>query len=236
MDEPTARRLNDLNRQFYQITAPEFDASRADPWPGWERLLPYLHAPLLSVLDVGCGNGRLGTFLAGRLQSGIRYHGLDSSAALLDRARSALGGIEVRLDVWDLLDDPLPPGPYDLIALFGVLHHVPGADRRRALVADLAARVAPGGVLAFAAWRFYDFERFRARIVPWPEGFTVEPGDYVLDWRRGAPALRYCHHIDDAEHASLIAATGLTELKTFYADGRTNDMNRYSILKRAPHA
>lgn len=234
MDEPTARRLNDLNRQFYQITAPDFDASRADPWPGWERLLPHLRAPL-SVLDVGCGNGRLGAFLAQRLGPGVRYHGLDSSPALLDRARTALAEIETRLDVWDLLDDPLPNGPFDLVALFGVLHHVPGADRRRALVADLAARVAPGGLLAFAAWRFYDFPRFRARIVPWPDEVAVEPGDYLLDWRRGERALRYCHAVDETEHAALVEAAGLAELETFCADGRPNAMNRYSLLKRAPH-
>ncbi|WP_119072598.1 class I SAM-dependent methyltransferase [Aggregatilinea lenta] len=234
MDEPTVRRLNDLNRQFYQITAPDFDASRAEPWPGWERLLSHLRAPL-SVLDVGCGNGRLGVFLAERLGSGVRYHGLDSAPALLDRARAALAGTDVRLDAWDLLDDPLPDGPYDVVALFGVLHHVPGADRRRALLADLAARVAPGGLLAFAAWRFYEFDRFRSRIVPWPDGITVEPGDHLLDWRRGTPALRYCHHVDEAEHAALVAATGLTELETYCADGRSHDLNRYTLLRRDPH-
>ena len=235
MDEPTARWLNDLNHQFYQIAAPEFDASRAAPWPGWERLLPHLRAPL-SVLDVGGGNGRLGLFLADRLGSGVSYCGLDSSPALLERARATLAGLDVRLNAWDLLDDSLPDGPFDLVALFGVLHHVPGAKRRRALLADLAARVAPDGLLAFAAWRFYEFERFRERIIPWPDGSAVEPGDYLLDWRRGERALRYCHFVNEAEHIALVQATGLQELETYCADGRSNDMNRYSVLKRASHA
>ncbi len=231
MDDTTARRLNALNRQFYQITATEFDASRAHPWPGWERLLPHLRAPL-TVLDVGCGNGRLGVFLAQHVGAGLRYIGLDSSPALLDRARIALAGIDARLEAWDLMDDPLPAEQYGLVALFGVLHHVPGAVRRRALLADLAARVAPSGLLAFAAWRFIEDPRYRSRLAPWPDGWTADPGDYLLDWRRGPHALRYCHAVDDAEHAALIAATGLREVATYRADGRSGQENLYTILRR----
>ena len=63
-------------------------------------------------------------------------------------------------------------------------------------------------MLAFACWRFYEYARFRARIVPWPEDLAgrVEPGDHLLDWRRGERALRYCHHVDEAEQAELVAA------------------------------
>ncbi len=120
------------------------------------------------------------------------------------------------------------------MALFGVLHHVPGSEQRRAFMQTLAQRVAPGGYLAFAAWCFYEYERFRARIVPWPDDLEVEPHDYLLDWRRGERALRYCHYVDETEHADLIAATGLTEITTYRADGRTNDINRYSLLRRDP--
>jgi hypothetical protein len=95
----------------------------------------------------------------------------------------------------------------------------------------MAQRVAPGGLLAFACWRFCEYPRFRTRIVPWPDEFSVEPGDYLLDWRRGTPALRYCHYVDDAEHAALIAATGMAEIATYRADGDTGDINCYSILR-----
>ncbi|MEW6579100.1 MAG: hypothetical protein AB1435_07890, partial [Chloroflexota bacterium] len=74
--------------------------------------------------------------------------------------------------------------------------------------------------------------RFRQRILPWPPDLVAEPGDYLLDWRRGARAPRYCHYVDDAEHAALIAATGLRELATYRADGHTGDVNQYSILRR----
>ncbi len=231
MDDITITRLNAINRTFYEITAADFDQSRTTPWPGWDALLPHLTAPL-SVLDVACGNGRFGLFLYEHLGTNVTYRGVDSNPALLARAHTALAGYDAHLEQRDVLAGPLAEGAYDLVALFGMLHHIPGHTQRRAFMHTLAERVAPGGLLAFAAWRFYEYERFRQRILPWPPDLVAEPGDYLLDWRRGARAARYCHYVDDAEHAALIAATGLRELVTYRADGHTGDVNQYSILRR----
>jgi tRNA (uracil-5-)-methyltransferase TRM9 len=231
MNDATFKRLNEINREFYRVTAESFDESRGQSWPGWDALLPYLRPPL-TVLDVGCGNGRFGVFLAQKLGTDLVYCGMDSNPTLLERARAALCGLEARLELRDVIENPPDGGEYDLVVLFGVLHHVPGNEQRREFIRTLAQRVGSGGHLAFAAWRFYDSARFRERIVPWLEDLEVEPGDYLLDWRRGVHALRYCHYVDDAEHSALIAATGLTEIVTYRADGRTNDINRYSLLRR----
>ncbi|MGQ9848809.1 MAG: class I SAM-dependent methyltransferase [Aggregatilineaceae bacterium] len=231
MNAETIAQLNALNRTFYQITAAEFDQTRATPWPGWETLLPLLHPPL-TVLDVACGNGRFGVFLFERLGTTVTYHGIDSNPALLDYAQAALSGYRVHLEQRDVLTEPLPVGSFDLVVLFGMLHHIPGRQQRLAFMRALAERVASGGLLVFAAWRFYEYERFRQRIVAWPADLDAEPGDFLLEWRRGTPALRYCHYVDDQEHADLVAATGLCEVLTYRADGHTGDVNRYSVLKR----
>lgn len=231
MNDTTIHRLNTINQEFYRLTAASFDQTRGQPWPGWVRLLPYLKTPL-SILDVGCGNGRLGRFLADHLSTNLSYYGIDSNPDLLDRARLTLADLAARLEQRDIITESLPAGAFDLVALFGVLHHIPGSAQRRGLMHSLAARVAPGGIMAFAAWRFYEYERFRERIVPWPADIQVETHDYLLDWRRDVRALRYCHYVDDAEHADLITAAGLPEIMTYRADGGTNDANRYSLLRR----
>ncbi|MBN2303562.1 MAG: class I SAM-dependent methyltransferase [Anaerolineae bacterium] len=231
MNEATIHYLNIINREFYQTTAASFDASRSQPWPGWEYLLPHLEPPL-SILDVGCGNGRFGRFLIDQLGTNLTYYGVDSNPDLLASARSALPGLDARLEHRDIITDPLTEGEYDLVALFGMIHHVPGFQQRRDFIHTLAQRVAPGGLFAFAAWRFYDYERFRDRIVPWPDDIEVERHDYLLDWRRDVRAVRYCHYVDDAEHAELVTATGLTEIAAYRADGHAGDVNRYSLLRR----
>lgn len=233
MDEHTIRRLNGINRDFYAAVAADFDATRGQAWVGWERLLPLLQPPL-SVLDVGCGNGRFGLFLARQSGGQLRYHGIDSSPALLERARQSLASMDATLEQRDIVEQPPDTGEYDLVALFGVLHHVPGAARRLMLLRALAERVAAGGLLVFTCWRFYEFERFRQRIVPFPNDLKVEAGDYLLDWRRGVTALRYCHDVDDAELARLIAATGLTPALQYRADGQTGDLNLYVVLSKPP--
>ncbi len=228
MDETTISRLNQINRDFYARIADAFDKTRQQPWPGWERLIPYLSPPL-SVLDVGCGNGRFGLFLAQHLPGTIHYRGIDNNPILLQHAREALVDLDADLEVRDIMEYPPDEGQYDLVVLFGVLHHIP--DRRRDLIQALAQRVASGGLLAFACWRFYEYERFRQRIAPWPPDLAAGPNDFLMDWRQGQQSVRYCHYVDDAEHRELIEASGLQEMITYRADGFTGDVNCYSLLR-----
>lgn len=247
MDAATIQRLNHINQQFYTVTATEFDATRGKPWPGWAQLLPYLgtsgDAPL-QVLDVGCGNGRFGVYLAGNVMRPIAYTGVDNNPTLLEFAQAALepySGLSARLEACDIVtasDDSLKvmfaENAFDLIGVFGLVHHLPGYAQRQAFMQKMARLLAPGGLLAIACWRFYDYERFRERIAPWPDDLKdqVEAHDYLLDWRRGEHALRYCHHVDDAEFAALVQASGLSLDKQYRADGFSDGVNLYGLLRR----
>jgi tRNA (uracil-5-)-methyltransferase TRM9 len=237
MKQSTIDELNAINRRFYETTAVDFDQTRGKAWAGWAKLKDHLKAPL-SVLDVGCGNGRFGLFLAEELKGEIRYHGIDNNAQLLAFAKDAFAPVEnlhAKLEEADIVNQPLPEGEYDLVVLFGVIHHVPSAEKRKSFVADLAKCVKAGGLLCFASWRFYEFERFRERLTAWPEHLKaeVENHDFLLDWRRGENALRYCHYVDDAEEKALIEATGLQFLSQYRADGENNALNSYVVLKRS---
>jgi len=248
LDEPTLRALNAINRAFYREGAAEFSATRDQPWPGWTRLAELLAranlpAPL-EVLDVGCGNGRFGCFLAEQ-QPELRYLGLDASAELLAiaRSRGPIGADpELRqLDVVEQdLDACLGEGRFSLVALMGVLHHLPGAERRRAVLRALAGRLRPGGLLALTAWQFEAYQRFRDRIVAWEEYnlgaeepidlAQLEPGDHLLRWGRGA-RLRYCHFADEDETRALLAPLPCQTLASYRADGREANLNHYVVLR-----
>ncbi len=128
MDKATIQRLNAINREFYRITADEFDQTRGSAWEGWKMLPLHLHTPL-SVLDVGCGNGRFGLFLRESLGEGVRYHGMDNNRRLLDYAKTALNSMDAQLEERDIVENPPDSGDYDLVVLLVADHSAAGLCR-----------------------------------------------------------------------------------------------------------
>ncbi len=263
MRPDTAAALHRINLDFYDRQAASFAEKRSAPWPGWERVAEEFEgcrdrvASRPAVLDLGCGHGRLAGFLDRRWRGELDYLGLDASAALLDLAAAREGCAECRFLRRDLLLEGLPaqlPGaPFDLIAAFGLMHHLPGVDNRRALLRRAVRCLAPGGLLAVSFWQFGDRERFRRRMVSWevhnrtaPEPIDVddlEPGDTLLAWgeersdREGAGStslpVRYCCWTPPAAAERLLAGLPLAAAGAFTADGAGNDLNLYR-LHRAP--
>jgi len=93
------------------------------------------------VLDLGTGTGETAARLLARYPE-ARLTGVDESADMLAAARAALGNAPLLLVA--KLEDPLPPGPFDLVVSALAVHHLDGAGK-----ADLFRRVAhvlrPGG-------------------------------------------------------------------------------------------
>ncbi len=245
MDRATILALNQTNRDFYTQRADEFSATRRRPWRGWLRLLPFIgERRALSVLDVGCGNGRFAVFLSEHLESPFSYVGVEFSPTVLEHARSKLSDLPfITLKEHDVMAGINElTGPFSLITLFGFLHHAPGFDTRRSLLIELGRLLEPDGILAFSVWQFGRFERFRKKLIPWDtflastgveiDPSQLEPGDHILSWGDTEPAYRYCHFTDSDETSRLVSSQPLECFEVFTADGRTNDLNQYFLLKR----
>jgi len=96
-----------------------------------------------SVLDAGCGTGRVGIELARR---GVRVTGVDADGEMLAVARAKAP----EMDWYEAdLSDPngLPDGSFDLVLLAGnvMIFLDPGTESR--VLANLVGRLAPGGLL-----------------------------------------------------------------------------------------
>jgi SAM-dependent methyltransferase len=94
-----------------------------------------------TVLDAGCGTGRVAVELARR---GVAVVGVDNDRDMLDAARVKAPELQ-----WILADlaELVLPRRFDVVLLAGnVVPYIP-ADRRAAAVAACAGHVAPRGVL-----------------------------------------------------------------------------------------
>jgi SAM-dependent methyltransferase len=234
MDEHTAARLLDLNRQFYQTFALQFSATRQRLQPGVQRALAGID-PRHRLLDLGCGSGALAWELVRRGHTG-GYLGIDSTLALLNLARASI----TDQSGFDFLErdlaDPawhqgLPLGSFDAVLAFAVLHHLPGEPLRRTVLADVRSLLTPGGRFTFSVWQPMNSPRLRARLQPWSAaGLSedqVDPGDCLIDWREGGAGLRYVHHFSEAELEALAAAAGFKVVETFYSDGEGGRLGLY---------
>jgi tRNA (cmo5U34)-methyltransferase len=92
------------------------------------------------VLELGTGTGETARRVLA-LHPGVRWTGVDASEAMLARASEVLPTADLH---HTRLEDPLPPGPFDLVVSVLAVHHLDAAGKR-----DLFRRIAevlhPGG-------------------------------------------------------------------------------------------
>jgi SAM-dependent methyltransferase len=241
MDSDIARRRVLLNSAFYQSFARAFAATRERVQPGVERLLE-LVASAASVLDLGCGSAPILGRLAAFGFDGT-YVGLDLSPELVRIARSRIAQglpfqaqaltVDLMKDVW-----PLPGGMhFERALLFAVLHHLPGSQARLALLRRARQQLDENGLLLLSNWQFNRSPRLRARLVPWEAaGFAegdLDPGDFLIDWRRGGRGLRYIHLLEKEERLLLCAQSGFHERQSFPSDGEGGRLSDYAVWEPA---
>jgi SAM-dependent methyltransferase len=205
--------LISLNRDFYNTFATDFSESRETINKGIERSLA--QCDLTRLIDVGCGDGRVSRLLP----PPAYYVGADFSPHLLGRA--ATHGNFVLANMASPL--PFASHTFSTVACLAALHHLP---ERSAPLRELARLLQPNGRLVISVWQFTHLERFRKKIVR-----DLGNGDYVLSWDRGGHGERYVHEVTAEEIKRLAGEANLLVEELFYADGKTDDLSLYVILK-----
>jgi trans-aconitate 2-methyltransferase len=157
-----------------------------------------------TVLDAGCGSGRVSELLAARLPSG-RLIGVDGSAAMIEMARRRLGpGVE--LVVRDLLDLDLDC-EVDAVFSNAVFHWIEDHD---ALFGVLYRAVRPGGRLEAQCGGEGNVANLRAiverleRLPPYAEHLTGRE----RSWNFASPERT----------AERLASAGFTDIRTWLED------------------
>ncbi|MCL1891445.1 MAG: class I SAM-dependent methyltransferase [Coriobacteriia bacterium] len=154
------------------------------------------------------------------------------------------------LDVLELLhkgefiNSRLTAPQCDLSVSFGFMHHVPSQAYREKILLSLIEQTRPGGCVAVSFWQFLNNEALTHKAqathlqaleelqLQGLEGL-LDQNDYLLGWENASGTYRYCHSFSDREIDKLIetVAPQTTLLSRFVADGRTNNLNSYVVLK-----
>lgn len=236
MNASTRDKLISLNRQFYQTFALQFSATRMQIQPGVRGLLDQFSGGEY-FLDLGCGNGELAREMENRGFQGT-YIGLDFSPELLEVAReSRFRNLQTKFISAELTSpdwtDAVSSQKFDIVLAFAVLHHLPGTDLRQIFLGNLLKLIKPTGRFYHSEWQFLKSGRLKSRIQPWDliglSDPDVEPGDYLLDWRRGGYGLRYVHYFTEGELTDLASRTGFSVCDTFYSDGKEGNLGLYQV-------
>jgi tRNA (cmo5U34)-methyltransferase len=174
-------------------------------------LAPFAADAEFAVLELGCGEGRLGAALLAAFPQ-ARYRGLDGSESMRAQSRARLARFAGRATVaaFDLADPAwLPaPGTVDLVVSSPCVHHLDGSGKRR-LFNDISARLDGRGALLLAdlvaparpeAQRLYAAE--------WDHVTTTQaqtrPGGDALNRRFVAEGWNYYRRPDPVDQPSRL--------------------------------
>jgi trans-aconitate 2-methyltransferase len=157
-----------------------------------------------TVLDAGCGSGRVTRLLLDRLPRG-HVVAVDSSESMVEHAREALDGERVTVFQADLAQLELDE-PVDAVFSNAVFHWIPDHD---ALFAHLHAALRPGGPLVAQCGGKGNVARFHAaaREVGSHEPYAEHLADWTGPWNFASAE----------ETAERLERAGFDEIRTWLA-------------------
>ena len=236
MKPEIAQKIVALNHQFYQSFANDFSETRGRLQMGVLKVLERIPKNA-SVLDLGCGNGKVVLHLAENEFKGT-YLGADFSSGLLTWAEADIPtGFQTEFRELDLTapswDEVLPSTRFDTILCFATFHHIPSLPLRVSLCQNIRHFLNDDGLLYISAWQFIRSERLRKKILPWDSVNVakdeVDENDYILDWQRGGSGTRYVHLFSPEELCQLAKSNGFKVIESFDSDGEGGNLGLYQV-------
>lgn len=226
------RNTSDMDTQFadklianlerdYDHIADHFSQTRHQPWPEFNLLEPLLTTNS-SVLDVGCGNGRLAEFI--KKIKGIDYTGNDLSNELLNHARSQYP--EYTFVHGSMLTLPFQDSQFDTITCLAALQHIPSTQYRIAALREMYRVAKSGATLFMLNWNLYQEQLPNYFTAAQHEfGEQWETGDALVPWKNAQgeiQAQRYYHGFTVEEIHDLCTQTGWQGIQCALGESQRN--------------
>lgn len=195
----------------YNTVAQDFATTRVFAWPEAELFLPYLKSDgrRLVVADIGCGNGRMVSWVK---KLDADYIGVDSSEKLLAIAQQHFP--QDKFSLGDLLHLPLADASVDIVLLNASLHHIPKPLLAQAL-GELRRVLKPHGYALMVNWSLWQTRFIYAHFLEWGQQLA---GRSPLCWQdfwvsysspdKKTRVNRFYHGFTRRELSKLAAAHG----------------------------
>lgn len=184
----------------YNAISEQFSDTRAQPWPDFESLRTLIEAEnteTVSLLDVGCGNGRLAASLPA-----VHYTGLDLSRQLLKLAASKFP--QHQFVHGSMLNLPFATDQFNVVSCVAALQHIPSITYRQQAMREMARVLKPGGILFMLNWNLNEQSHYQTNRADQSAGYDAD--DYLIPWKTAQGELkaqRYYHGFRIAELAEL---------------------------------
>lgn len=213
----------------YNSFAGDFSKTRQAPWKDWESFLPYL-PPSFSALDLGCGNGRLYSFLK---NYGLKHYlGVDLSTGLLSEARKKFPTLTfIQAD----MSLPLPiEEKFDALFAIASFHHLKPKEQL-ATLKQWKTYLRPGGQLFMTNWNLHQVRFWKEFLssylkgrprwlhIPWKNqvertyyAFTLRRLKYLL--KKAGFTLNLHAYMKKGEKSSFLKGENLITIATYEKD------------------
>ena len=232
MNQKTRDDLWNLVKTNYKEIADDFNDTRKKViWPELVRLADLVEKGS-SVLDAGCGNGRL--LQAFRFKP-IRYVGLDYNDKFIHFAKESWqipDGLFIEGDILEMERNPLLKEYFDHIFCVAVIHCIPGDSLRIEALKQLKNKLKDNGKLIVTVWNLWSKPKYLALLFKYSAlkllGMNkMDYGDIVFDWEGKVKSKRYYHAFTKRGLENVFSLAGL-RIEKLYKDR----FNYYIIAKK----
>lgn len=219
METKKAQEILSLVKRNYQEIAASFDATRKkEIWPEIRNLALKVNDGE-SILDVGCGNGRLLDALDDKK---IKYLGVDNSEALIKLAKENYPSQQFLVS--DILNlEAIEKNNFDWVFCLAVLQHVPSRELRLEALKQMRSKLSDSGRLVISNWNLWSSPKHRPLLLKnfWLKilgKYELDYNDLFFSWKNSsgqAVSERYYHAYTKKELKKLSRLAGFRILRLY---------------------
>lgn len=195
--------------QAYDSFAEHWNITRQNSWYECTLFADTIE-PSDSILDIGCGNGRLYKFLQDK-QCAVQYTGIDNSMELIRIAQAEHSS--AHFAVGDALALPYADNSFEKVMSLAVLHHITPRSNRQVFLNEVARVLKPGGTAFITVWNVHQpkyTHHFREHLGAKLQQYTKAPfnttfgiKDCLIPFGE-QKTLRYVHGFTPKELVHLV--------------------------------